>query len=267
MAESAPTLNDFIEIPVAHLVTEDEEAVDNFYQDKQAQLLTEVLDCSWPEGRPFVSAADVGIFATNQEAAVVPDVLLSLGVSFPPDILEKSHRSYFIWHFGKPPEVVIEIVSNLEGGEDDAKLQRYARIKVPYYVIWDPKMLLSQRRLRIRQLSGASYVDKVDNWFPEVGLGLCVHRGVYDGMEENWLRWCDQNGQVLLTGKERADAEAQRADAEAQRAEAEAQRADAEASRAEAEAQRADAEAQRAEAERERRLALEARLRELGELP
>ncbi len=260
MAESAPTLNEFIEIPVAHLVTEDEQAVDNFYQDKQAQLLTEVLDCSWPEGRPFVSAADVGIFATNQETAVVPDVLLSLGVSFPPDILEKSHRSYFMWHFGKPPDVVIEIVSNLEGGEDDAKLQRYARIKIPYYVIWDPRMLLSQRRLRIRQLSGASYVDKVDHWFPEVGLGLCIHRGIYDGMEEHWLRWCNQHGEVLLTGKERADAETQRANAEAQRADAEAQRANAEA-------QRANAEAQRADAEQERRLALEARLRELGELP
>lgn len=89
-------------------------------------------------------------------------------------------------------------------------------------------------------------MDKLDNWFPEVGLGLCIHRGSYDGMEEIWLRWCDAQGKPLLTGKESVDAEAQRADAEAQRA---------------------DSEAQRADAERARRLALESRLRELGELP
>ncbi len=253
-------MNPLIEIPVDHLITEDDEPLDNFFQDKQANLLTDSLDASWPEGRPFVSAADVGIFATNQERAVVPDVLLSIGVSFPTDVLEKGHRSYYIWLFGKPPEIVIEIVSNLEGQEDGDKLERYARMKVPYYVIYDPQGLLSQRPLRIRQLSGASYVDKVDTWFPEVGLGLKIHHGTYDGMKDNWLRWCDRQGNLLLTGKERALAEAERANAEAERANAEAQRANAEA-------ERANAEAQRANAELERRLALEARLRELGELP
>lgn len=104
MAEPVPHLDEFESIPVAHLTTEDDEPVDNFFQDKQANLLKEALDASWPEGRPFVSAADVGIFATNQEKAVVPDVLLSVGVSFPSDILEKGHRSYFLWLFGKPPE-------------------------------------------------------------------------------------------------------------------------------------------------------------------
>lgn len=119
----------------------------------------------------------------------MPDVLLSVGVTFAEDVLEKGQRSYFMWQFGKPPEVVIEIVSNLEGGEEGEKLQRYARIKVPYYVIYDPQQLLSQRILRIRQLSGASYVDKLDTWFPELELGLTIQTGTYDGMQANWLRW------------------------------------------------------------------------------
>lgn len=244
MAESAKTINDAFDIPVNHLVTEDDRPVDNFFQDKQANLLTDALDASWPQGRPFVSAADVGIFATNQEPAVVPDVLLSVGVSFPDDVFEKGQRSYFVWQFGKPPEIVFEIVSNLEGGEDGEKLQRYARMKVPYYVIYDPRSLLSQRPLRIRQLSGASYVDKLDTWFPEIELGLTIQNGTYDGMEAPWLRWCDKEGALLATGRELAALERQRADAESQRA---------------------DAETQRAEAEYSRRLALEARLRELGE--
>ena len=252
MAETAPHIDEpLFEIPVDHLVTEDELPLDNFFQDKQANLLTEALDASWPEGRPFLSAADAGIFATNQETAIVPDMLLSIGVQFPENPLQKNHRSYFIWEFGKPPEVVVEIVSNLHGGEDKEKLERYARMKVPYYVIFDPACLLSQRPLRIRQLTGASYVDKVDAFFPEIGLGLCLQSGNYDGMDALWLRWCDANGTVLLTGKELAAKERQRADTEAQRADAEAQRA--------------DAEAQRANAEQARRLELEARLRQLGE--
>lgn len=259
MADPAETLkNDPFHIPVDHLVTEDDSPVDNWFQDKQANLLTDSLDASWPEGRPFVSAADVGIFATNQEAAVVPDVLLSVGVNFPENFQEKGFRSYFMWLFGKPPEIVIEIVSNLEGGEEGEKLERYARIKVPYYVIYDPQLLLGKRPLRIRQLTGASYVDKMDAWFPEVGLGLTIQAGRYDGLEASWLRWCDRQGKALLTGAELASKERNRADSEAKRANTEAQRADTEA-------QRADTEAQRADAERELRLALEARLRELGQ--
>jgi Uma2 family endonuclease len=219
---------------VSHLVTEDEEPVDNFYQDKQANLLCDALDASWPQGRPFVSAADVAIYATNQESPVVPDMLLSIGVSFPESVLEKEHRCYYMWQFGKPPEVVTEIVSNLAGREEDEKLERYARIKVPYYVVFDPHQLLGGRMLRIRQLSGASYVDKLDSWFPELDLGLCVWTGEYDGMTANWLRWCQRDGTVLKTGIELARHERERADSERERADFERERADAERKRADA---------------------------------
>jgi hypothetical protein len=81
--------------------------------------------------------------------------------------------------------------------------------------------------------------------------------GIFEGTPSTWLRWCDAHGKILLTGQERATAEAQRATAEAQRATAEAQRATAEALRASTETRRAAAEAQRADA-------LAAKLRELG---
>ncbi|MCS6773640.1 MAG: hypothetical protein NZ693_05950, partial [Thermoflexales bacterium] len=55
----------------------------------------------------------------------------------------------------------------------------------------------------------------------------------YGGLEATWLRWCDQEGKLLLTGQERAEAEHQRAEAERERAEAERQRAEAERQRAE----------------------------------
>jgi len=235
---------DDIPLPdVSNLVTEDDTPVDNFFQDKQANFLTHVLDVSWPEGRPFISAADVGLFATGEEDPVVPDMFLSVGVSFPEDPLNKEHRSYYMWRYGKPPEVVVEFVSNLKGGEESTKLTRYARIKVPYYVVYDPHQFLSNRFLRVRQLTGASYVDKIDSWFPELSLGLCIWQGEYDGMVANWLRWCRHDGTILLTGREKAEAERERANAERERANAEGQRADA---------------------EQRKREALESKLRELG---
>ena len=254
---------DFPEPDVSHLITEDDQPVDNFFQDKQQDLLTEALRVSWDEGRPFLSAADVAIFYAVKEA-VVPDVLLSIRVSAPPDFREKGRRSYFIWVFGKPPEVVIEIVSNDKGKEDTEKLRRYAEIKVPYYVIYDPEGWLSARPLRIYQLSGASYVEKVDRWFPEVGLGLAVWDGEYDGIEAQWLRWTDRSRTFLEVGSERSARESCRADAESRRADGESRRADGEARRADEEARRAEEATRGAEQERAARIALEERLRKLG---
>jgi Uma2 family endonuclease len=59
----------------------------------------------------------VGVFALARNPAIVPDVFLSLDVEVPHDWWQKEHRSYLLWEFGKPPDVVIEIVSNTEGGK------------------------------------------------------------------------------------------------------------------------------------------------------
>jgi hypothetical protein len=61
---------------------------------------------------------------------------------------------------------------------------------------------------------------------PKVGLGLTLWTGSYEGVTVEWLRWCDEEGNLLLTGEEQAEMERQRAEAERQRAEAERQRAD-----------------------------------------
>ena len=45
-------------------------------------------------------------------------------------------------------------------------------------------------------------------------------------MSQTWLRWTTAEGQLLLTGKERASSEGQRADKEKQRADQEKQRGD-----------------------------------------
>ncbi len=196
------------------LITEDDEPVDNIASEKQQRLLTEPLYTSsdaLPFPWPFLVMANVGLFYHPQQPAVVPDVLLSLGVQAADNWWAKRHRSYFVSQYGKLPEVVVEIVSNNEGGEDSGKWQLYAQIGIPYYVIFDPQGILSQDILRAYKRDDITqiYQQIPPAWFPEVGLGLRLWTGAFEGREEIWLRWCDEGGVVVPTGKEKAAQERQ----------------------------------------------------------
>ncbi len=253
--ENLSAIMDDVPVPdVSQLITEDDTPVDNMFSEKQMRLLTEPLYSAWegpPEGRPFLAAANVGVFATATNNPLVPDVFLSLDTSSRRPLSVKRNRSYFIWEHGKPPDIVIEVVSNKEGGELDRKVRAYERMRVVHYVVFDPFEMLSNVLLMRFELLGGQLVQQKGNlWVPAAGLGLTLWRGPYEGDTEQWLRWCRKDGSVVSTGAERADAEKQRADASDQRADAEKQRADAAKQQAEAEKQRAE------------RLA--ARLRELG---
>jgi Uma2 family endonuclease len=218
-AEAWPRVDD--------LVTEDDTPVDNFPSAKQQRLLVESLYSSWAgpgEGRTFLADANVGLFYTVHQPPLVPDFFLSLDVEVAEDWWAKSHRSYFLWEFGKPPEVVIEIVSNTVGQETTYKLQRYARMGVAFYVIYDPQRLVQPDVLRVYGLQAGTYRLQADGWLEQIGLGITLWEGEYEGKIDRWLRWCDRAGRPVLTGAEQAAQERQRAAQERQRAEAAEQR-------------------------------------------
>jgi hypothetical protein len=125
---------------------------------------------------------------------------------------------------------------------------------ITFYIIYDPEEHLSSKPLRVyRLVSGRYELDQSESPFLEsLGLGVRIWHGVYEDMSQAWLRWTTADGQIMLTGKERAIAEEQRADKEQQRALVEKQRADDEKQRADDEKQRADDEKQRADDETQR---------------
>jgi len=224
-----------------HLVTEDDTPVDNLFSETQQRLLTEPLYSSWagppsqsttPEQpRPFLVAANVGLFATMRQPPLVPDVFLSLDVQVAEDWYAKRHRSYFFWEFGKPPDVVIEIVSNREGHELGSKLSAYARMGVTYYAVYDPLQELSETVLQLFEKQGTSYQPYTGPQLQGLGLGLILWEGTYEGKSATWVRWCDAQGEVIPTGAERAARETARATQEAaarQREAAARRRAEAE---------------------------------------
>ncbi len=224
------------------IITEDDTPVDNIFSERQQRLLVEPLNSSWRPGRPFVASANVGIFHEIKQPPIVPDMFLSLDVRAAKDLWVKKNRSYFISVFGKPPEVVIEIVSNTKGEESGEKLRKYADIGILYYIVFDPQHLIQKKDLRVFELQAGKYIPKVDTWFPGVGLGVTLWEGVFESTPANWLRWCDKEGNVIPSGLESSD----RAHLRAEQAEQEADRVKQEAGQAHLRADQAKQEADRA---------------------
>ncbi|MFN0120064.1 MAG: Uma2 family endonuclease [Blastocatellia bacterium] len=203
-----------IEQAVQRLVTEDDTPVDNLFSAKQQTLLKRALYSSWrpapvgeqPPGqrRLFLADANIAVYFGLNRPPLVPDFFLSLDVQPHEDWYEKRHRSYFVWEFGKAPDVVLEIVSNREGSELAHKLADYAQMGARYYVVYDPTRRLGEEQLYVHELEALHYRRRADAMLPELGLGLTLWEGVFEDKTDTWLRWTDGAGRLLPTGEERA---------------------------------------------------------------
>ncbi|WNZ27451.1 Uma2 family endonuclease [Leptolyngbya sp. NK1-12] len=235
------------ELDISHLVIEDDTPVDNFQSEEQQRLLVEPLYSSKVLPTPFLAAANVGLFYKLKGDPIVPDVMLSLGVQRSEDYSQRRNRSYFVWEFGKVPDVCLEIVSNQEGdelvlsqkshqkGKTVSKKDIYAQIGVRYYVVFDPLQQIQGPEemngalLRIWSIAADGYIELTPPegitavgqsvWLNGVGLGLTLWEGQFEEeITRLWLRWCDRDGQVIPTGAERANQAETRANQEETRA-------------------------------------------------
>lgn len=225
---------------LTHIITDDGAPVDNLHSERNMRLLTDTLYTSWPgpgDGRPFLAYANVGLFYSVNKPPLVPDVLVSLDTIPPHEFIpdDKYTHSYFVWYHGKPPDVVIEIVSNKIGREEGFKRNKYAQLGITYYVVFDPEHHLNKESLRVYELHGGQYALTKQPWLSQVRLGLTLWEGDYQGVTKTWLRWVDVDNNLLLTGAELAEWQRSRAEQERSRAEWEHDRAEQERNRAEAE--------------------------------
>jgi hypothetical protein len=94
-------------------------------------------------------------------------------------------------------------------------------------VIFDPDRMLKAEVLRGYRLDPLEY-RRLDEpiEFPNIGLGLRLWKGAYEGLDTTWLRWVDAGGVPIATGQERAESEQRLREGEQRLREAERQRAD-----------------------------------------
>jgi len=243
------------DLDISHLTIEDDTPVDNFQSAQQQRLLVETLCSNDALPLPFIAESNVGLFYKLKGDPVVPDMLLSLNVQRAEDLSERRDRAYFAWEFGKMPEVCVEIVSNKEGdevalsakskrkGKVKSKKDIYAQIGIHYYVVYDPLRQIQDEAnmngalLRVWKLAPGRYEELTLSsgiattgqsvQLETVGLGLTLWEGPYEEqVSRQWLRWCDNQGQILPTGAEGKAAERAKTETERAKTEAERQRAD-----------------------------------------
>jgi Uma2 family endonuclease len=277
-------------IDISHLVIEDGKPLDNIYSSHQQHLWMQVLHDSDALPEPFLVVSNVGLFYDPDQDPIVPDTMLSLGVKNGEDYSQKKNRSYFVWEIGKFPEVCIEIVSNKEGDEVNlsrksirknktvSKKERYAQLGIKYYIVYDPLQQLQSEmgdaKAKLWVLSpDGDYPEELSQsihqigdrlWMEEIGLGMTLWFGEYARQNQDWLRWCDAEGNIYLTGAEQARLADRKAALERIRAEEEKLRAESADRRAKQEKLRAEQEKLRAESAETKAKRLADRLRELG---
>ncbi len=219
--ETFPHRQDEVQnLDLSHIMTEDDTPMDNIFAEKQQRLLVNSAYSSFSPNVPFLATANVGLFYGLKKPPLVPNVLLSLEVEFPQDLTQKENRSYFVWELGKPPEIALEIISHPVRHQLEIQLKEYAHAGVAYYVIFDPfKYRLNSKKLEVYQLQGGRYIKFNRLFLEQAQIGLTLWEGTFERKTQTWLRWCDRQGNLLLTGDEQAQRERQRAEQAEQRVE------------------------------------------------
>lgn len=206
-----------------------DDPVENINQPLLAAALTEALDIYGFITDSMLIASNFGLCAKVNGKTVVkaPDWLYVPRV-FP--VAEGViRRSYTPHAEGDVPAVVMEFLSETDAGEYSVrptypygKMWFYERIlQIPTYVIFDTDLGF----LEVRQLVSGRYEVQSPNVqgvypIPSMGLSLGVWYGKRLETTTHWLRWWDEEGNLLLWGSEQLAQKQEKIERERQRAQA-----------------------------------------------
>ena len=189
----------------------------------QPQLLRETFHpTTYPPDRVFV-ASDLNLYYDVRHTGWYkrPDWFAVVGVD---RLYEKRdlRMSYVVWQEGVNPFVVVELLSPGTEKEDlgqtlreveqpPTKWEVYERVlRVPYYIVFDRY----KDQLRVFQLTGSRYreleLTEPRLWMEDIGLGIGLWQGSYQGIERQWLRWYDANENWIPIPEEQTEQERQR---------------------------------------------------------
>jgi len=197
----------------------------DIFHDQQPQLLKETFQPPTYTSENVFVASDLNLYYDRQHEHWYkrPDWFAVVGIS-PLYQGRDLRNSYVVWDEKVIPLLVVELLSPGTKDEDlgrtpppskgpPTKWEVYEKIlQIPYYVVFSRYT----NEVQFFKLMSGHYVKQPLTtktlWVPEIQLGVGCWKGVYDGMERQWLRWSDANGLWLPTPAERATLERQRAD-------------------------------------------------------
>jgi len=189
----------------------------NWQEHPQSILLTDsiqpVLQKLYPDSQYFIGQ-DLGIYwritEPPEKGAEAPDWFYVPNV--PPTLNGKTRRSYVLWQEYISPLIALEFVSGNGAEERDktpwkGKLWIYEQvIKPAFYGIYE----VNKASIEVYELIGGKYQLLAANErghysITPMGVELGLWQGEYQNAELPWLRWWDLQGNLLLTGEERAN--------------------------------------------------------------
>jgi Uma2 family endonuclease len=192
----------------------DDEPVDNINQPSLAAALTESLQIAGKLPANALTTTNYGICATVNQKMVVkaPDWAYVPSIRVP---REEIKRSYTPQLQGDIPVIVMEFLSDTEGGEYSSKPTYppgkwffYEQVlEVPNYVIFEPE----KGELEVYHLDDSGQYQLLNPdannryWIAQMRLFLGVWQGTRENRTGYWLRWWNENGQLLLWGSERSE--------------------------------------------------------------
>jgi Uma2 family endonuclease len=204
----------------------EEEPVENTGQPLIAGTLREILELTDFITPEMLIASNFGICVTVNQQLIIkaPDWVYVPLVKY----LSSDRRSYTPNLEGENPAVVMEFLSETEGGEYShkptytyGKWYFYERLlKVPTYIIFDP----TDGSLEVYHLQDEKYQLATGNdqglyWLESMGLYLGSWFGTKEERTGYWLRWWDKNAIMLPTAVEKIAQERLKAEQERLKAE------------------------------------------------
>jgi Uma2 family endonuclease len=203
-----------------HLPETDGTFVKNFQEHPQSVLLTDsitpVMQRLHPDGQ-YCIGQDCGIYWRSPlpleepwRAAVSPDWFYV--PNRPPLLDGRIRRSYVMWYEVVSPLLVIEFVSG-DGSEERDRTPRTGKfwiyeqaVHAAYYAIYE----VDPGRVEVYRLEANRYRQLSPNErghypIPPLGVELGIWQGQYQNVTLPWLRWWDNQGQLLLTGHEQVE--------------------------------------------------------------
>lgn len=266
-AQKAPTRVVMMTIPVEvpdvqipfDLPYEDDENLESNWHRADISLLIQSYQQFRGAAKDYYAGGNMFIYFSDRQARNRdfrgPDFFVVLNVD------GRRDRKYWLtWEEeGRYPDMIVELLSARTATVDrTTKKELYAKtFRTRNYFYYDP----DKEELKGFHLVDGEYQDLQPNqhkwlWCEVLGLWVGTWRGVYQGHEHLWLRFYDENGNLVLTGEEaekvHAAVEQQRAEEARQRAETEHRQAEEARQQAEAERRQTEEARQQAEAERQR---------------
>ncbi|QIZ70607.1 Uma2 family endonuclease [Oxynema aestuarii] len=206
--------------------------VKNFQEHPQSLLLTDSLTSTLQRLHPdgyYCIGQDCGIYWREtdppEKGAEAPDWFYVANV--PPKLQGQYRRSYVIWREHIAPTIVLEFASG-DGSEerDRTPLYRSDRgdvskpgkfwvyeqiIRAPYYGIFS----IQDNSLEVYHHVDGFYQPMTPNDrghypIPPMQVELGIWEGTYQNQTQQWLRWWDLEGNLLLIGQEEAQKERQK---------------------------------------------------------